>query len=133
MAHARPGARRTNRVYTWPVSGLTSGQTVLSDPARVVTPSHDRTLVRIAATQWLRANLAGRGLRLDSITVAGAAPDSDRVAVVTGFPFIRKTPFRIHLVCRGATIGPGSGTVKPTLESAAASRHSRRKSGGVFL
>jgi hypothetical protein len=101
IAHARPGARRTNRVYTWPVSGLTSGQTVLSDTTRVVTPSHDCRHVRIAATQWLRANITGRGLRLDSITVAGAAPDSERIAIVTGFPFIRKTPFRIHLVCRG--------------------------------
>jgi len=101
MVHARPGARRTNRVYTWPVSGLTSGQTVLLDTTRVATPSRGYRLDRIAATQWLRADIAGRGLRLDSITVAGAAPASERIAIVTGFPFIRKTPFRIHLVCRG--------------------------------
>jgi len=66
-----PSALRAVREFTRPVSGLTSGPLVLAvAPSRETSLDDCRTFRSGSGPVTL-----GQGLRLDSITVAGAAPD----------------------------------------------------------
>lgn len=65
-------ARRAVRVYTRPVSGLTSRPGI----AGLCRSAFPRSVEQeFAGSQWLRFADAMRGLRFNSITVAGAASD----------------------------------------------------------
>ena len=67
---ARTCARRAIQGFTGPVSGLTSGLVVLA-----VAPSREHLLRRLLVRSGSDSIVSNQGLRFNSITVAGAAPE----------------------------------------------------------
>jgi histidinol-phosphatase len=97
--HTPKDARRAVRVNTKPVSGLTSRLNAFN-PVRGAFPRICR-----ADSQWLHHAAAGWGPWVNSITVAGAAPDSASKDASPASRSSGKMPFRIHLMSGHNRIG----------------------------